>query len=155
LGERQACRAYQRDCGNPGQQGILSVSHLEVSSCSIDFAWRVVRAWQARIFVLPYICKCGTKHMVASFPAIGGVVMEPEWSFIVVLAMQHERDKRVIQDTEELKNELMIPVGEIGVTLIAALFVLLFLWAVPRFAEAGPMLVHLQIHVQSDAHGPG
>jgi hypothetical protein len=52
-------------------------------------------------------------------------------------------------------NELMMPVGEIGVTLIAALFVLLFLWAVPKFAEAGPVLVHLQNHIQSDAHGPG
>lgn len=69
--------------------------------------------------------------------------------------MQHERDKHFIQDSEELKSELMMPVGEIGVTVIAALFVLLFLWAVPKFAEAGPVLVHLQNHVQSDAHGPG
>jgi hypothetical protein len=69
--------------------------------------------------------------------------------------MQHEHHKHVIQDTEGLKDELMMPIGEIGVTLIAALFVLLFLWAVPKFAEAGPVLVHLQNHIQSDAQGPG
>ena len=60
--------------------------------------------------------------------------------------MQHESDKHFIQDTEGLKNELMMPVGEIGVTVIAAFFVLLFLWAVPKFAEAGPVLVLLQNH---------
>jgi hypothetical protein len=66
LGERQACRAYERDCGNPAQQGILSVSHWKSPLTRFDFMWRVMRAWQARIFVLPYIRKCGTKHMVAS-----------------------------------------------------------------------------------------
>jgi hypothetical protein len=72
------------------------------------------------------------------------------------VAMQREYDQLSLHDIEGLENELMIPVEEIGAGIIAAIFVLLFFWGLPKFVEAAPTLVDLNTHVQSVAYiGPG
>ena len=51
-------------------------------------------------------------------------------------AMQQQRDHLSIQDIQKLRNELMMSADEIGVGVIAAMFLLSFFWNLPKFAEA-------------------
>jgi hypothetical protein len=65
-----------------------------------------------------------------------------------------------IQDVEKLKDELMLPAGELGAVLIAAVLVVLSLWLVPTITRPEPRLttaasaVHLRSWMQSEATPP-
>ena len=70
--------------------------------------------------------------------------------------MQRERDQLSHLYVEQLKQDLMMPVGEIGTAVGAAIFVLLFFWGIPQFTEANHLLGNQSNHLQSAAHiGPG
>jgi len=61
--------------------------------------------------------------------------MEPEGQFTVMKAMEPESESLFIEKIENLKHELMMPVGELAAVVLAAVLVSsLFLWAKPSFA---------------------
>jgi hypothetical protein len=52
--------------------------------------------------------------------------------------MQHDREELSAQDIENLKNELMMPAGELGAVLIAALLIVASIWFLPGFVRSAP-----------------